>query len=85
MKVDDSLCVLRLNCGGLRAVLDFAQANAMLLVGKLVYGSALRMFVASAPGYRCEVYPLALRSVTTGSLNMWIVPESLSPKRNNSG
>jgi len=45
----------------------------MLLVGKLVNGYALGMYVSCAAGYCAEVSPLALRGITTGSVNLWIV------------
>ena len=52
-----------------------AHANGMLLAGKLINGYSLGMFVASASGYCAEVSPLALRGITTGSVNLWIVSE----------
>jgi len=51
------------------------HVNTMLLMGKLLNGVALGMFVASASGYCSEVSPLPLRGITTGSVNLWIVSE----------
>ena len=47
--------------------------NAALLIGKLVNGFALGIFVACASSYCAEISPLALRGITTGSVNLWIV------------
>ncbi|KAG8216575.1 general substrate transporter [Butyriboletus roseoflavus] len=49
------------------------HANAMLLVGKLINGFALGMYVSCAGGYCAEVSPLALRGITTAGVNLWIV------------
>ncbi|RSH91961.1 hypothetical protein EHS25_009331 [Saitozyma podzolica] len=49
------------------------HANGMLLVGKLINGYALGMYVSSASSYCAEISPLALRGITTGSVNLWIV------------
>jgi len=49
------------------------HVNGMLLVGKLINGFALGMYVSSAGGYCAEVSPLALRGITTGAVNLWIV------------
>ncbi|KZT57947.1 general substrate transporter [Calocera cornea HHB12733] len=49
------------------------QANPMLLVGKLVNGFALGMYVSCASSYCSEVSPLALRGISTGAVNLWIV------------
>jgi hypothetical protein len=46
---------------------------AQLLVGKLFNGYALGMYVSGAANYCSEVSPLALRGITTGSVNLWIV------------
>lgn len=35
----------------------------------------LGMYVSSASGYCSEVSPLALRGITTGAVNLWIVCE----------
>lgn len=51
------------------------HANGMLLVGKLINGYALGMYVSSASSYCAEISPLALRGITTGSVNLWIVSE----------
>ncbi|KAG9311602.1 general substrate transporter [Chiua virens] len=51
------------------------HANGMLVVGKLINGVALGMYVSCAGGYCAEVSPLALRGVTTGAVNLWIVRE----------
>ncbi|EJU04738.1 maltose permease [Dacryopinax primogenitus] len=49
------------------------EANPMLLVGKLINGFALGMYVSSASSYSSEISPLALRGITTGAVNLWIV------------
>ncbi|KAH7924695.1 maltose permease [Leucogyrophana mollusca] len=46
--------------------------NGMLLAGKLINGFALGMYVSSAGSYCAEVSPLALRGITTASVNLWI-------------
>ncbi|KAH0834933.1 general substrate transporter [Lanmaoa asiatica] len=48
------------------------HANGMLLVGKLINGFALGMYVSCAGGYCAEVSPLALRGITTAAVNLWI-------------
>lgn len=52
------------------------HVNAMLLVGKLINGYALGIYVSGASGYCAELSPLALRGITTGSVNLWIVSKS---------
>ncbi|WVW83069.1 hypothetical protein I302_105086 [Kwoniella bestiolae CBS 10118] len=47
--------------------------NALLLVGKLINGFALGMYISSASAYCAEVSPVALRGITTGLVNLWIV------------
>ncbi|WVQ78292.1 hypothetical protein IAT38_000377 [Cryptococcus sp. DSM 104549] len=47
--------------------------NTMLVMGKLINGLALGMYVSSAAGYCAELSPLPLRGLTTGSINLWIV------------
>ncbi|KIK40403.1 hypothetical protein CY34DRAFT_24850 [Suillus luteus UH-Slu-Lm8-n1] len=49
-----------------------AHNNGMLLAGKLINGLSLGMFVSSAGSYCAEVSPLALRGITTASVNLWI-------------
>ncbi|KAF8430640.1 general substrate transporter [Boletus edulis BED1] len=49
------------------------HVNAMLLVGKLINGVALGLFVSCAGAYCAEVSPLALRGITTAGVNLWIV------------
>lgn len=49
-----------------------AHNNGMLLAGKLINGFSLGMFVSSAGSYCAEVSPLALRGITTASVNLWI-------------
>ncbi|KAG1729525.1 maltose permease, partial [Suillus paluster] len=49
-----------------------AHKNGMLLAGKLINGFSLGMFVSSAGSYCAEVSPLALRGITTASVNLWI-------------
>ena len=49
-----------------------AHVNAMMLVSKLINGFALGMYVATASGYCSEISPLALRGITTGSINLFI-------------
>ncbi|GBE88356.1 General alpha-glucoside permease [Sparassis crispa] len=46
--------------------------NGMLLAGKLINGYALGMYVSGASAYSAEVSPLALRGITTASVNLWI-------------
>ncbi|KAG2129320.1 maltose permease [Suillus cothurnatus] len=46
--------------------------NGMLLAGKLINGFSLGMFVSTAGSYCAEVSPLALRGITTASVNLWI-------------
>ncbi|KAN0086099.1 General substrate transporter [Tylopilus felleus] len=48
------------------------HVNGMLLVGKLINGFALGMYVSCAGGYCAEVSPLALRGITTAAVNLWI-------------
>ncbi|EIW69483.1 hypothetical protein TREMEDRAFT_30458, partial [Tremella mesenterica DSM 1558] len=50
-----------------------SHVNGMLLAGKLINGFALGMFVSTASSYCSEISPLALRGITTGSVNLWIV------------
>lgn len=50
----------------------YPHRNAQLLVGKLVNGYALGMYVSGASSYCSEVSPLALRGITTASVNLWI-------------
>ncbi|WWD01376.1 hypothetical protein V866_008319 [Kwoniella sp. B9012] len=47
--------------------------NAMLLVGKLINGFALGMYLSAASAYCAEVSPVVLRGITTGLVNLWIV------------
>ncbi|EIW77181.1 maltose permease [Coniophora puteana RWD-64-598 SS2] len=49
-----------------------AHNNGMLLAGKLINGYSLGMFVSVAGSYCAEVSPLALRGITTASVNLWI-------------
>lgn len=49
-----------------------AHNGGMLLAGKLINGFSLGMFVSSAGSYCAEVSPLALRGITTASVNLWI-------------
>ncbi|KAH9917803.1 maltose permease [Fomitopsis serialis] len=51
----------------------YPHKNAQLIVGKLVNGYALGMYVSGASSYCAEVSPLALRGITTSSVNLWIV------------
>ncbi|KAI9568718.1 hypothetical protein HD554DRAFT_709317 [Boletus coccyginus] len=57
------------------------HGNWVLLVGKLINGFALGMFVSCAGGYCAEVSPLALRRVTTASVNLWIDRKSSLRRR----
>ncbi|KAI9568717.1 maltose permease, partial [Boletus coccyginus] len=52
------------------------HGNWVLLVGKLINGFALGMFVSCAGSYCAEVSPLALRGVTTATVSLWITRES---------
>nr|XP_018263830.1 uncharacterized protein I303_03703 [Kwoniella dejecticola CBS 10117]OBR85988.1 hypothetical protein I303_03703 [Kwoniella dejecticola CBS 10117] len=47
--------------------------NALLLVGKLINGLSLGMYISSAAAYCAEISPVMLRGITTGSVNLWIV------------
>nr|XP_019002616.1 uncharacterized protein I203_05102 [Kwoniella mangroviensis CBS 8507]OCF66077.1 hypothetical protein I203_05102 [Kwoniella mangroviensis CBS 8507] len=47
--------------------------NAMLLIGKLINGFALGMYLSAASAYCAEVSPVVLRGITTGLVNLWIV------------
>ncbi|KAK4684598.1 MFS transporter, SP family, general alpha glucoside:H+ symporter, partial [Tremellales sp. Uapishka_1] len=47
--------------------------NAQLLVGKLINGYSLGLFVSGASNYAAELSPVALRGVTTASVNLLIV------------
>ncbi|WWC69446.1 uncharacterized protein I206_103385 [Kwoniella pini CBS 10737] len=47
--------------------------NALMLVGKLINGIALGMYISSASAYGSEISPVALRGITTGTVNLWIV------------
>ena len=49
------------------------HVNGMLLAGKLLNGVSLGMYVSCAASYCAEISPLALRGITTGSVNLWIV------------
>lgn len=49
-----------------------AHNNGMLLAGKLINGFSLGIFVSGAGSYCAEVSPLALRGITTASVNLWI-------------
>ncbi|WWC61109.1 uncharacterized protein I303_103687 [Kwoniella dejecticola CBS 10117] len=46
--------------------------NALLLVGKLINGLSLGMYISSAAAYCAEISPVMLRGITTGSVNLWI-------------
>ncbi|KIJ63752.1 hypothetical protein HYDPIDRAFT_133568 [Hydnomerulius pinastri MD-312] len=46
--------------------------NGMLLVGKLVNGYALGIYLSLAGTYCAEISPLALRGITTASVNLWV-------------
>ena len=48
------------------------HANIGMIFGKLVNGAALGIYVATASSYCAEISPLALRGITTGSVNLWI-------------
>ncbi|KAH9939513.1 maltose permease [Amylocystis lapponica] len=50
----------------------YPHRNAQLIVGKLINGYALGMYVSGASSYCAEVSPLALRGITTASVNLWI-------------
>lgn len=50
----------------------YPHRNAQLLIGKLINGYALGMYVSGASSYSAEVSPLALRGITTASVNLWI-------------
>ena len=67
-------------CAGLLSIgavfLQFfspTHVNGMLLAGKLLNGVSLGMYVSCAASYCAEISPLALRGITTGSVNLWIV------------
>ncbi|KAG1763315.1 maltose permease, partial [Suillus occidentalis] len=64
-------CVVSI-VGILLQFLTPAHENGMLLAGKLINGFSLGMFVSSAGSYCAEVSPLALRGITTASVNLWI-------------
>ncbi|KIJ63761.1 hypothetical protein HYDPIDRAFT_155254 [Hydnomerulius pinastri MD-312] len=49
-----------------------SHVNGMFLAGKLINGFGLGMLVACASGYSAEVSPLALRGVTTATVNLGI-------------
>ncbi|WRT67148.1 uncharacterized protein IL334_004114 [Kwoniella shivajii] len=47
--------------------------NALLLIGKLVNGVALGIYISTAAAYCAEISPTPLRGITTGCVNLWIV------------
>ncbi|PCH42436.1 general substrate transporter [Wolfiporia cocos MD-104 SS10] len=67
-----ALCCCVSIAGILIQFFTYPHKNAQLLIGKLVNGYALGMYVSGASSYCAEVSPLALRGVTTSSVNLWI-------------
>jgi len=67
-----ALCCCVSIVGILIQFFTYPHRNAQLLVGKLVNGYALGMYVSGASSYCAEVSPLALRGITTASVNLWI-------------
>ncbi|WWC90021.1 uncharacterized protein L201_004951 [Kwoniella dendrophila CBS 6074] len=47
--------------------------NALLLVGKLINGVSLGMYISSSSAYCAEISPVTLRGITTGCVNLWIL------------
>jgi len=47
--------------------------NGQLLVGKLINGFAIGLYVSGASSYCTELSPLALRGITTAAVNLWVV------------
>ncbi|CCM01414.1 uncharacterized protein FIBRA_03465 [Fibroporia radiculosa] len=67
-----ALCCVVSIAGILIQFFTYPHKNAQLLVGKLINGFSLGMYVSGASSYCAEVSPLALRGVTTSSVNLWI-------------
>ncbi|KAG0702170.1 maltose permease [Suillus ampliporus] len=58
--------------GILAQFLTPAHENGLILAGRLINGFSLGMFVSSAGSYCAEVSPLALRGISTASVNLAI-------------
>ncbi|EPT05531.1 hypothetical protein FOMPIDRAFT_1138706 [Fomitopsis schrenkii] len=74
-------CIVSIS-GVLIQFFTYPHRNAQLLIGKLINGFSLGgltavasdcMYVSGASSYCSEVSPLALRGITTSSVNLWIV------------
>ena len=64
-------CVIGVGC--LIFIQFFARSLSVLLVGELIGGLVLGMFVVIAPAYASEVCPLALREILTSYINWCFV------------
>ncbi|KAI0725563.1 maltose permease [Fomitopsis betulina] len=72
------VCCIVSIAGILIQFFTYPHKNAQLLIGKLINGFALGMYVSGASSYCSEVSPLALRGITTSSVNLWINPWRMS-------
>ncbi|KAI9652990.1 MAG: hypothetical protein M1821_007743 [Bathelium mastoideum] len=66
-----SCCVVGTGC--LIFIQFFARSLSVLLVGELIGGLVLGMYVVIAPAYASEVCPLALRGMLTSYVNLCFV------------